>query len=79
MAYPSSGIPAPTPECLEELLKYARILSEDFLHARVDFFIVNGKPVFGEITFANSAGFGRVVPEEFALSMGNYPKLPFEK
>lgn len=67
------------PEALEALLKYAKILSEDFLHARTDFYIVNGKVIFGEITFSNSAGFGRVVPEEFALKMGDYLELPICK
>lgn len=75
MAYPCSGKAIPKPEILNELLKYAAILSEDFLHARTDFYIVNNKVVFGEITFTNSAGFGRVVPEEFSLKMGNYLNL----
>ena len=78
MAYPSNGVETPAPACLDELLQYAQILSKDFLHARVDFYIVNQKPVFGEITFANSAGFGRVAPESFALAMGNYLKLPIK-
>lgn len=76
MAYPNSGIAIPKPEQLDELLHYAGILSEDFLHARVDFYIVDGNIVFGEITFTNSAGFGRVYPEKFAFEMGNYLKIP---
>ena len=79
MAYPASGAAVPPPPCLAELLEYARVLSEDFLHARVDFYVVRGRPVFGEITFANSAGFGRVSPESFALQMGDYLRLPTEK
>ena len=78
MAYPNSGVALEKPEALVDLLKYARILSEDFLHARTDFYIVDGKVVFGEITFSNSAGFGRVAPEEFALKMGAYLKLPLK-
>lgn len=76
MAYPNSGVPIERPKVLEDLLKYARILSSDFLHARTDFYIVDGKVVFGEITFSNGAGFGRVEPKEFALKMGEYLKLP---
>ena len=75
MAYPNSGIALEKPAQLEELLRYAAILSEDFHHARVDFYLVEGKVVFGEITFTNSAGFGRVAPERFALEMGEYIKL----
>ena len=79
MAYPSDGIAAPPPPCLNALLEYARVLSEDFLHARVDFYVTDDGPVFGEITFANSAGFGRVRPEAFALKMGAYLKLPIDR
>ena len=79
MAYPADGVAAPKPACLEELLECARALSRDFLHVRVDFYIVDGRPVFGELTFANSAGFGRVEPEEFALKMGEYLRLPIDK
>lgn len=75
MAYPNSGVPIEKPEALDDLLKYAEILSEDFLHARTDFYILDGKVVFGEITFSNSAGFGRVEPKEFALKMGSYLNL----
>ena len=75
MAYQNSGKVLERPEVLDKLLEYAKILSEDFLHARVDFYIVNGKVIFGEITFSNSAGFGRVEPKEFAIKMGDYLKL----
>ncbi len=78
MAYPSSNIPESKPEKLEEMLEIARILSTDFLHARVDFYFVQGKIVFGEITFTNSAGFGNVSPRAFAVEMGSWLKLPSE-
>lgn len=76
MAYPNSSVAIEKPEVLDSLLRYAKILSEDFLHARIDFYIINGKVIFGEITFSNSAGFGKVAPEEFALKMGAYLNLP---
>lgn len=78
MAYPNSGIAIEKPKVLNTLLSYAHILSEDFLHARVDFYIAEDHIIFGEITFTNSAGFGRVEPKEFALDMGNSIKLPRE-
>ena len=67
------------PKELNELLRYARILSEDFNHVRVDFFIVNGKIYFGELTFTCGAGLDKIKPYEFDLEMGNYLKLPIEK
>ena len=79
MAYPNSGVALEKPAELEKMLEYARILSEDFLHARVDLYLVGGNVIFGEITFTNSAGFGRVAPEKFALEMGNWLVLPGEE
>lgn len=75
MAYPCSGSIIQKPEALEEMLKYASLLAEDFLHVRIDFYIVDNKVIFGEMTFTNSAGFGRVEPEEFSLKMGDFLKL----
>lgn len=45
----------PKPDCLVEMLDVAKILSKPFLEVRVDFYIVNNKPVIGELTF--SAGY----------------------
>ncbi len=63
------------PEVLDDLIKYAEILSSDFLHARVDFFIVDSKIIFGEITFTNGAGFDKIRPIEFDYEMGSYLDL----
>ena len=59
------------PNCLPELLEYARKLSAPFIHARVDFYIVRDNIIFGEITFTNGAGFDRFSSYEFDLEMGN--------
>ncbi len=64
------------PAVFDELVKYAEILSEDFNHARVDFFVVNGKIYFGEITFTNGAGFDHITPHEFDEEMGDMLTLP---
>lgn len=71
MGFPCAREASPAPECLEELLHYARILSEDFKHARMDFYIVNGKIYFGEITFTSGAGFHRFPSYEFDLEVGS--------
>lgn len=44
------------PVSLEQMLSYASRLSNDFPEVRVDFYEINGKPVFGELTF--TSGFG---------------------
>lgn len=67
--------PIPRPSVLDELLQYAEKLSRPFLHARVDFFIVNDKIYFGEITFTNGAGFDRIKPYSFDKKMGDLLNL----
>lgn len=47
----------PKPDSLSDILEYSRILSEDFKFVRVDFYIVEGKVYFGELTFTPSGGF----------------------
>lgn len=63
------------PKQLKQLIKYAEKISSNFLHARVDFYIVKGKVIFGEITFTNGAGFDHITPYEFDLKMGEWLKL----
>ncbi len=63
------------PCCLEQLLKYAQVLSSPFLHARVDFYIIQERIVFGEITFCNGSGFDRFSSYEFDLQMGDWLDL----
>lgn len=75
MGYKNSKNKISKPECLDEILNYARKLSEDFLHARVDFYIVKGKIYFGEITFANGAGFDKIKPYKYDIYLGEKLKL----
>ena len=66
------------PKALSLMIQYAEILSSDFYHARVDFFIVNDQVYFGEITFTNGAGFDRIEPHCFDEKMGSWLKLPLK-
>lgn len=66
----------PKPDNLDEMLEYARKLSKDFLHVRVDFYSVNGKTIFGELTFTKGAGFDKIKPHDFDIEMGSWLKLP---
>jgi len=75
LCFPNANVEIAKPECLEEMLQYARVLSKQFLHARVDFYIVDGKIYFGEITFTGDAGFGDIQPYEFDVEIGEYLKL----
>ncbi len=69
----------PKPKVLDRVLEYASILSKDFIHARVDFYIIGTDVYFGELTFANGAGFDKLSPREFDLQMGEWLKLPSNK
>lgn len=64
------------PENLEEMLSCARKLSEGIPSVRTDFYSINGKVYFGEITFYQEAGFGRFESEEYERKLGNLIKLP---
>lgn len=58
----------PKPACLEEMKKIASGLSKGFPEMRVDFYVVNDKPVIGELTL--SAGYGNL-SEDFYNYLGD--------
>jgi len=55
--YDEHDKPISKPNCLNELLTIARKISEPFPQVRADFYIVNGKPIIGEMTFTQGYGF----------------------
>lgn len=69
----------PKPENFERMLTYARILSREFPHVRVDFYDVQGKVVFGELTFYNASGYTVFAPDEFDFILGEQFELPIER
>lgn len=58
------------------MLKLARILSEGIPFVRVDFYYLNEKIIFGELTFYPQSGFGNFDPLEWNTKMGGLLKLP---
>lgn len=64
------------PKCLDELLKLAGKLSEGIPHLRTDFYVINEKIYFGELTFYHGAGFEKFTPKSFGLEMGNWLQIP---
>lgn len=67
------------PKKLEEMLELARKLSIGFPYVRVDFYIVNEKILFGEITFYPVSGFGIFTPESYNDYLGDLIELPQRK
>ena len=47
----------PKPECFDEMFELASKLSQGFPFIRVDFYNINGRIYFGEVTFFPSSGF----------------------
>ena len=57
--YDPNDKPISKPKCLKTMLEIAATLSSPFPQLRVDFYVVNGKPVIGEMTFSQGYGFLR--------------------
>lgn len=54
----------------DEMRTLAEKLAEPFPFVRVDFYSVQGKIYFGELTFHPTSGFGRFSPPHYDLDMG---------
>lgn len=76
MRDPNSEVKPSKPDEFEEMKRLASVLSEGIPHVRVDFYLVDGKIYFGEMTFFHCSGFAKVYPEEWNLKMGGWINLP---
>ncbi len=72
-------IQIPKPHFLKEMIEYSSILGEDFEQVRVDFYEVNNKLYFGEMTFTSAAGRDNDYTDEALLEMGKQIKIDFTK
>ena len=68
-SYPEGDL-KPKPKNFEEMKMVAAKLSEDFPHVRVDLYNIDGKIVFGELTFYPSSGYGHFHPDSFDFELG---------
>lgn len=62
-----------------QMMEFSKKLSRDISFIRVDFYEINGKIYFGELTFFPAAGFEKFEPEEWDKKLGNMLELPKEK
>ena len=60
------------PANLHEMLDYARILSSDFPFVRVDLYNINGKIIFGELTYYPWSGYVSFNPDTFDYELGTF-------
>lgn len=78
-----NSVDVPKPEKLNEMIEYARILSEGFPEVRVDFYHTHYGIYFGELTFTAAAGRMISLSEEYLIHCGEiinyYLHSGFEK
>ncbi|MEX2512332.1 MAG: ATP-grasp fold amidoligase family protein [Cyclobacteriaceae bacterium] len=67
------------PEKLKDMVKFAKILSKGISFIRIDFYLINSKVYFGEITFYPESGFGKFIPESYNELLGTWMDLPKTK
>lgn len=78
--YHESGRTIPNkPICFEEMKKLASELSKGIPQVRVDFYEVNGKVYFGELTFFHHGGIVPFRPDKWNYIFGSWIKLPTDK
>lgn len=63
------------PITFNKMKKFASILSKNIPHVRVDFYEINGKLYFGELTFFTCSGFIPFEDEKWDKIMGDYINL----
>ena len=66
------------PENIDKMIELANVLTADIPFVRVDFYDVDGKIYFGEMTFFPASGFGRFEPDEWDEKIGNMLDLPIK-
>lgn len=77
ISYPKElSLQVEKPDKLDLMIALSRKVSSDIPHARVDFYYIKQKIIFGEITFFHQSGMGKIRPKEFEEQMGNWLKLP---
>ena len=76
--HPTFDVPPTLPDNIQEMIDLSERLSSKFLFARVDWYNINGKIIFGEITFYPWSGYVQYNPDEFDFTLGNCFKVAAE-
>lgn len=76
---PFSKCVIPKPVTFENMKGLATVMSKEIPFLRVDFYEVNGKMYFGELTFYPASGFGEFEPGIWNEKLGDMIKLPTRK
>lgn len=71
-----NGRHAAKPACLNKMAEYAERLSKPFPFVRVDFYVRDRQPVFGEMTFTPAYGMAEYYNPEGNVWLGSLLELP---
>ncbi len=63
------------PQNYEYMIEVVEKLSRDFPHVRVDLYNIDGKVIFGELTFYGASGYQKFIPDEFDYILGQQFKI----
>lgn len=74
--HPNADVTPAKPETFEKMKELASKLSQNIPQLRVDFYEVNGKTYFGELTFAHWSGLMPFEPEKWDKTFGDWIELP---
>lgn len=77
--HPNSTKSIEKPKNFEKMIELSEKLSKDIPHVRVDFYNINGKIFFGEMTFSHWGGLVPFDPESYDSLLGSWIKLPNKK
>ena len=77
--YPNASKMLRKPDTFEQMLEMSKVLSNGFPHVRVDFYEVNGKLYFGELTFYHFSGFMPFEPAKWDDIFGEWLRLPVRR
>ena len=78
-SYPNDERDIKKPSSFNKMIELAKKLSKDIPHVRVDFYEINGKVYFGEMTFYHYSGLVPFIPEEWDYKIGELVDLSLVK
>ncbi len=64
------------PKEFDQMINFSKLLSKDIPHLRVDWYEIDGKLYFGELTFTTNGGFIPFESEKWNYKMGEWIELP---
>ena len=74
--YPRRTKPLKKPVNYEKMLQFSEKLSSDIPFLRVDFYEIEGRLYFGELTFFPGSGIEEFTPEVWDYTLGSWIELP---